>query len=276
MSITKPHPFIGVAGLGSREQHHTLLRHAESILTGTGRFIMTSVLACEQTQLHDEPNEFGEAWYPVGDAISRVADGRSEQVRVFVHMDRALLEAPEKLLRRTAHYIAGVQINLLPWDDTATLTALRRFRKMHPELLIILQAHREVLASFTPEQVADKLRHMPADYLLLDASQGNGTALNTEQLRSYITAIYHKQLPVRVVVAGGLEAATIPELLLPLLRDYPDLSCDAEGRLRQGHPGQTTLNMQAVIAYLEAWRAALHRSTPIYAGERKIGQEHQE
>lgn len=250
----RPQPFIGISGLAHADSQKLIADLADRHLSGTGRFVMLGVMANHTTQLRDQPSSQGPDWYPVGDAISSAATAdTSDRLRPFVHLDDQLLRhGTDVILRRTDHYIRGVQINTLPWmsvDYTAPIAALRSRR---PDITIVLQAHEGILAHHTPDQIAERIRSLPIDYLLLDTSRSRGIAFDPSYFSPYIDAMYQRQLPIGVVLAGGLEGGNVKELLEPLLSVYPDLSCDAAGRLRRGERGATQLHYPAVDHYFTA------------------------
>ena len=57
-----------------------------------------------------------------------------------------------------------------------------------------------------------------------------------------------------LVVAGGLHAGNIDELLSPLLPRWANVSIDAEGRLRDA---DDVLDLGAAVSYLRAGREIL-------------------
>lgn len=250
----RPQPFIGISGLAHAGDQAVIARLAERHLSHTGRFVMLGVMANDATQLQNQPSSQGPDWYPVGDAISSAAaPDASDRLQPFVHLDDQLLRhGADIILQRTGHYIRGVQINMLPWmtvDYTAPIAALRSRR---PDIAVVLQAHEGILTYYSPDQVAERIRDLPIDYLLLDTSRSRGIAFDPSHFSPYVDAIYQRQLPVGVVVAGGLEAGNVEQLLGPLFSIYPDLSCDAAGRLRRGERGSTQLHSPAVNDYFIA------------------------
>ena len=83
-------------------------------------------------------------------------------------------------------------------------------------------------------------------YILVDPSGGYGKLFATDQAREYLSALSDLALPIGLVLAGGLGDQTI-ELIRPLVKDFPDLSIDAEGRLRDH---QDNLSLPVVQDYL--------------------------
>jgi hypothetical protein len=81
--------------------------------------------------------------------------------------------------------------------------------------------------------------------------------MDKEYIRSYTDAIYQAQLDIGVVIAGGLSAENLEEVAAPLFKEFPGLSCDAEGRMRKGLKGETQLDLAKVEAYIKKWASIM-------------------
>ena len=147
----------------------------------------------------------------------------------------------------------GVQINAtrgVPWPDPA---ALVEYRERSQPQRIVLQAGREAMASVDGN--ADALARRCAEYVgivtdvLVDASEGLGRPLDAAASARYLAALADAAPDLGLVVAGGLCADNMAELLSPLLPEWGNVSIDAEGRLRDGND---VLDVGVAVAYLEA------------------------
>jgi len=83
------------------------------------------------------------------------------------------------------------------------------------------------------------------DHVLLDPSGGFGKSFDPEVERPYLEAL--ADLGIGLGVAGGLSPFTL-HILEPLVKDFPQLSIDAEGRLRN-HNDQ--LDLTVAGSYLQ-------------------------
>jgi hypothetical protein len=261
----RPEPYVGISGVALSEQHAALRDVALRERIGTiGYFMMIGVQATGKTQVLDIDDRRGQLWYPVGDTIADAAiRDSSEATRPFVHClftDDELAQGVASVMRRTQHYVRGIQFNGLAWTDRDYGDVFRTFSVTYPGQSIILQAHRRVLESSSPRELANRLSGVQADYILLDRSGGEGIRMEPETLREYVDAIYQRQLPVGVAVAGGLDADTVEALFGPLAEQYPRLSCDAEGRLRKGPEGATELDLSRAEGFVLAWERAVSGS----------------
>ncbi|MCE2499977.1 MAG: hypothetical protein J4G13_03840 [Dehalococcoidia bacterium] len=85
--------------------------------------------------------------------------------------------------------------------------------------------------------------------VLVDASEGLGIPLDAGRTVRYLEAIAATAPDLGLVVAGGLSAANVADLLSPLLPKWASVSIDAEGRLRDE---DDRLDLGAATDYLEA------------------------
>ena len=147
----------------------------------------------------------------------------------------------------------GVQINAtrgVPWPDPSALT---EYKQRSEPNRIVFQAGREAMASVNgdPTQLAQRC----AEYVgivtdvLVDASEGLGLPLDAARSADYLDALNATAPDLGLVIAGGLHAGNISELLSPFLPRWANVSIDAEGRLRDQND---VLNIGASTAYLQA------------------------
>ncbi len=131
----------------------------------------------------------------------------------------------------------AIQFDMI-WPDPAHLEYLvYRGTHVRKPLKIILQVGAKAMAEVgdDPERVCEKLswyHHSDCiDYVLLDKSMGGGIGMDATLLLTYIYEI-KKRLPnLRIVVAGGLGPTTM-QLAEPIIREFPDVSIDAQGQMR--------------------------------------------
>lgn len=83
------------------------------------------------------------------------------------------------------------------------------------------------------------------DAVLLDMSGGLGRPLDANMLRPYLEKLRETWPDLGLGVAGGLSAETL-HLVEPIIRDFPDVSIDAEGRLRDA---EDRLDMEKAKTY---------------------------
>jgi hypothetical protein len=144
-------------------------------------------------------------------------------------------------------YCHGFQLNMA-WPGTDIL--MQVLGHMPKSTIIVLQvgARAFEMIDHSPKKLADKIESEYGGlihYVLLDASGGLGKPLDAEFLRPYLRALAARRLPIGLAVAGGLSADTL-DLVLPLIDEFPTLSIDAEGKLRDENDD---LNVDVAILY---------------------------
>ncbi|HSX47676.1 MAG TPA: hypothetical protein VLF63_02790 [Patescibacteria group bacterium] len=263
MTVERPQPYIGISGVAHIDQHIALFDVAlRERIDNMGYFMMIGVQATGKTQIHDIENKRGQMWHPVGEEIADAAASEdSGLTKPFVHCffdgQSELVPGITNVMDRTRHYIRGLQINGLAWMEEDYNPIFSAYKDRYPDQSIILQAGSIILNNYSPKVVAEKLKDMPADYVLLDHSGGMGKELEVERIRGYVDEVYQQQIPIGVAVSGGLEAGNVEELFGPLAEMYPNLSCDAEGRLRKGSVGSTTLDLELAEDFIMAWKQSV-------------------
>jgi hypothetical protein len=256
--LDRPQPYIGVSGVAHCEQHIALFDVAlRERIDRIGYFMIIGVQATGKTQVREVESKRGRMWHPVGDEIAEAAASEdSGLTKPYVHCfftDDEMAIGVANVMRRTRHYVQGMQFNGLHWTEQDYRGLFTGFAETYPGKSIILQANSGVLNANTPSELARNLVGMPVDYVLLDPSGGYGQRMDADKIREYVNEIYQQQVPIGVAIAGGLDAQNIEELFGPMAADFPGLSCDAEGRLRKGPEGATELDLQKAEEFILAW-----------------------
>lgn len=222
-------PYIGITGFMTKEEVRTVLN---CVPTYSGRLLMVGVLASSKT-MKGIPNKWPNR-YPKRANLGGIFES-DLRVLNLVHFNTKepetlydqMLEV-ERLVGSSCH---GFQLNIA-WPSVEVLTriAIRRGKTK-----IVLQIGNRALemVSHDPRLLADKVTEYKqvVDYVLLDPSGGYGVSFDTEKARTYLDALSSKNLNLGLGVAGGLSPTTL-DSIAPLLVDFPSLSIDAEGRLR--------------------------------------------
>ena len=249
-------PYIGITGFTTREEVETVLA---AFPESPDRLLMCGVLlsnALMSGEASDAPNRC-----PTPDAIASIFSEDPRCLNLVHYRPRAGVNLTDALTRATetgGPNCHGIQINAtrgVPWPDPA---ALVEFRERCQPRRIVFQAGREAMASVDGDPV--RLAQRCAEYtgivtdVLVDASEGLGLPLDAARSAEYLSAIEETAPDISLVVAGGLHAGNIEELLAPLLPRWAGVSIDAEGRLRNA---DDRLDVGAAVAYLRAARRLL-------------------
>ncbi len=244
-------PYIGITGFCSRSEVDAIL---ESVPADANRLLMCGVLlsnALLSGDASDAPNRC-----PPPNAIASIFSDDHRCLNLVHYRPSPGADLADALARATevgGPHCHGVQINATrgaPWPDRSALARYRE--RCHPSR-IVFQAGREAMESTNHDPSA--LARRCAEYsglvtdVLVDASEGLGLPLDAARSADYLEAIRSAAPELGLVVAGGLHAGNIEQLLSPLLPEWSAVSIDAEGRLRDS---DDRLDVDAAAGYLGA------------------------
>ena len=146
--------------------------------------------------------------------------------------------------------IHALQLDMIWPDPGQVANGVHTSRK---QIEVILQIGKNALEKIgnNPEAVVEKL----GDYkgvihrVLLDKSMGKGIGMDADGLIPFAQVI-KKNFPVLGIgAAGGLGPKTI-QLVKPLVKAFPDLSIDAQGRLRPSGNALDPIDWNMAESYL--------------------------
>lgn len=219
--------YIGITGFMDRREVHEI---QDAIPPGSDRLLMVGVLVSSKT-LRGEGNKHPMR-YPLVERVREIFTNHP-QVLNLVHFNTKEPDLLEEHLRRVAMlsgpFFHGFQLNMA-WPAPRKL---ENYRKQFPKSKIVLQigGHAMQLVDHYSKKLQKAVNPYKGlvDYVLLDPSGGFGKQFDPRVERPYLEAL--ADLGIGLGVAGGLSPSTL-HFLEPLLKDFPQLSIDAEGRLR--------------------------------------------
>ncbi len=142
-----------------------------------------------------------------------------------------LLDDLELVVQYGGEHLHAIQLDVT-WPDPAEMD---KFRERHPELKIILQLGKFAFdeADNDPDEIVKQLEKYgdSIDYALLDLSMGKGKAMESVGLLPILRKIRQELPGLGLAVAGGLGPESL-DVLEPIAREFPDISIDAQGRLK--------------------------------------------
>jgi hypothetical protein len=146
--------------------------------------------------------------------------------------------------------IRAVQLDMT-WPDPGQVAhAVHTSRKT---LEVILQVGTTAFedAGNEPQEIANRLRDYETiiSHVLLDRSVGQGIPLEPDVLLPFIRVIRQEFPALGIVVAGGLGPGTLGALC-PILAEFPEISIDAQGRLRPSGNSLDRINWEFAKQYL--------------------------
>lgn len=233
-------PYVGVTGFKDVDEIHNIIWRLADSHQGRleARPLMVGVLVNNRTLGNDE-TEHRSARFPSMENVRSVFQQASDQGNLMTlrlahfntHFPESLGNQLISLAEQCFPYIEGVQLNCC-WPDPKQLEAVRpEFRR------IVLQIGSKALADckHDPKQIVERLRRYSGliTDVLIDPSGGTGQFADFQIMRPVLHAIKNWNYGIGLGVAGGLCADNVNCLQLRLLfQEFPNLSIDAEGRLR--------------------------------------------
>jgi hypothetical protein len=152
-------------------------------------------------------------------------------------------------------YLHALQLDMVWPDPGGVAEAVHRSRKM---LQVILQINSVAIAECdnSPQQVVQALDNYDGviHRVLIDRSMGRGLGMDAIGLLPYIHAIRECFPNLGITVAGGLGPDTM-HLVEPLVKEFPDISIDAQGKLRPSGNALDPIDWDMAEKYLVS---ALH------------------
>jgi hypothetical protein len=139
----------------------------------------------------------------------------------------------------------GFQLNIVfPCHET-----IRTYRQNNPDKIIILQISPHMMGGKDLNQIIHALYLYRGiiDGIIFDHSRGKGEELDSKYTISCLSRIRRAFPDLGLVVGGGLCDNTM-HLVEPIVKEFPDISIDAEGKLGSDN-GTSFLNRGMMFAY---------------------------
>ena len=239
-------PYIGITGFSKPEEVFSAL---EVFPKGISRKLMVGVLASYRSLRGIPMKPRWAKRMPDPTTISRLFLN-DERVVNLIHLsteEETVLEDMLKIHSLAGQNFHGFQLNIA-WPQINQLISYRA--AVGRGYRIVLQIGQKAMEAVggTIQDTANKLSHYVGviDDILFDPSGGQGKPFDTRQAYEFLSAISDKGWNIGLGVAGGLGPDSL-NLVEPLIAKFPNLSIDAEGRLRNN---QNDLDLKAMSDYL--------------------------
>lgn len=147
-------------------------------------------------------------------------------------------------------HISALQLDMI-WPDPKMIE--KALGESGTNIEVILQIGRNALEMIgnSPFKVVEKLKTYNGiiQRVLVDKSMGGGVPMIPKELRPFVEAIKENFTHIDIGVAGGLGPNTI-HLVGPLIKEFPDLSIDAQGKLRPSGNAKYPIDWQMAETYI--------------------------
>jgi hypothetical protein len=242
-------PYIGITDFRTQEQVKDML----SILRESYLPFWTPRLGVGVMMSHKTLNGLPTKWtdaFPKNEEIAGIWVDDKDVYNVLHFADYDGNPLVTNLL--TAMDLAGdvdaIQLDMV-WPNPHDVS---EFRDKFCDVEIILQLNQQAIArAGSEDRIIDMLcaYQNSIDVVLLDLSGGTGRPLNSTELGTLDHLIYEHMPRVQLAVAGGLGPDTL-ELADPFFQDNPQLSIDAQSKLRASGSALDPINWDRAERYL--------------------------
>ena len=216
----------------------------------SGHLLHVGVMMSRKT-LNNIPSKWSKI-FPKNRDIANIFTKDENTLNVLHYADYDGVDVAKNLAKATElgySEMDALQLDMI-WPDPAVI---KNYRSDYPDKKIILQVNSKSLGivDYNPDTLLERLNlyGKSVDYVLLDMSMGRGIGLNTDQLLPYLKKIDHPDR--HLAVAGGLCADTL-HLIEPLVEQFPDLSIDAQSKLRPSGSAMDRIDWGMARNYLES------------------------
>jgi hypothetical protein len=258
--------YIGVTGIMTPEESQTLAAFAAT----SPRRVMLGVLSSAKT-LRGEPNKWPLRFPPktLWNSLAIPAPNVCYALHVAIGSDEPHLVVRQAITGAEGY--TAIQLNGA-WPAEGVLSSINDEAQDYEIILQInpgsINACRGDTDYETGVNIGRKLiayldeddgLTAPFDHVLLDASGGLGKGLDPVATLHMLNGIYTTFSPrdaISVGIAGGFCAETLPAVA-DILKAYPAVSIDAEGRLRDDAPGGGHMVFSKVESYLNVAKGLL-------------------
>lgn len=246
-------PYIGITDFTSFEQVMRMLEVFGSHKPpGSQRVLHVGVMMSFKT-LNGIETKWSKA-FPPKETIVDIFRPTDEEVYYCLHYADYDHSTKFTDLARGLEY-AGTLVNALqldmPWPDPGVVASgVHTSRK---QIEVILQVGKIAIeeAGNDPAEVVRRLEGYEGviHRVLLDKSMGRGLGMDAVGLIPFARAISERFPKIGLVAAGGLGPDSI-NLVEPLAKEFPDLSIDAQGKLRPSGDALDPIDWDMAGAYI--------------------------
>ena len=248
-------PYVGITGFDHQSQPQQILLEIPAM---SDRYFMAGVLASDKS-LQGLPTKHPHRYPRVADIGNIFIDSTALNL-IHYHTDTpvaaSLLSQMLRIRRYGLSHCHGLQLNVT-WPARA---ALHAYKHRFPDDVLVLQCGKEALAEvglysgkirkpLALVALTDRIASYgdSVDYVLLDTSGGENQLVDVPLMRACLTALYERNVYPLLGFAGGLTIETLRYIALTgLFSEFPDVSIDAEGGLRDEHD---CFDMTKAISY---------------------------
>ncbi|HZS42785.1 MAG TPA: hypothetical protein VFA52_01060 [Candidatus Paceibacterota bacterium] len=247
-------PYVGITGFVSLEQVKTLSAVWKSVRPKESTRKLHVGVMTSYKHHHHIPHAYEKA-FPLENRIAEIFDC-AETYNCLHYVDYVgrpkLWETLTEIISLGGIGLHAIQLDMTWPDPTEIAKGVQASRKKVEVILQIgLKAFEAVYSD--PLRLVRKLEEYEdiVQRVSLDQSMGKGRPLAPKELSRFIRAIKIAFPKMAITVAGGLGPKTV-HLLGSLVKESPDLSWDAEGKLRTSGSNRDPMEVPRAVEYLRS------------------------
>lgn len=240
--------YAGVCDVISPEEARAMADELRRTRKYSKRKVMIGTMAGHFTLRPEKEDPGGQRGvFPTREEISRPFTDDPDVLNTIHFADlyrpreaQTILEDLELVVQYGGEHLHAIQLDVT-WPNPEEIIT---FKDRHPDLAIVLQLGKFSFQEVNddPEQMVERLRAYgdAVDYALLDMSMGKGQGLDPQGLLPFLRLIRRELPGLGLAVAGGLGPDSM-DALEPIAKEFPDISIDAQGRLKPANAKRDAL-----------------------------------
>lgn len=243
-------PYIGITGFASRDQIQRMVAFLnDHQLSDSSRKLHAGVMMSYRT-LCGLPTKWSNI-FPLKESIRAIFgdDGAYNCLHYADYENKTQSRDLYRALFFGGKHLHALQLDMV-WPDLEIITGL--IDPSRP-IEIILQVGKDALDKL--QRNVARVVDMIGNYdgiihrVLLDESMGHGRIMDAKALLNFARPIREAFPKLGLVVAGGLGPETM-HLVKPLVKEFPDISFDAQSQLRTKGDSMDPINWKRAEDYI--------------------------
>jgi hypothetical protein len=244
-------PYIGITDFMTYAQVERMLAvFKANVRQGQRRRLHVGVMMSRKT-LHGLETKWSKA-FPPKEAIAGIFDS-DETMNCLHYADYDAIDVSQSIIKAISFGGDGInalQLDMIWPNPEHVANAVQASGK---KLEVILQIGKDAIeqADNDPKKIVSKIREYigVAHHVLLDKSMGNGLGMDAAGLIPFAQAIRDAFPGLGIAAAGGLGPESIGLVEL-LVKEFSDISIDAQGRLRPSGSALEPIDWDMAEIYL--------------------------
>lgn len=245
------YPYIGITDFTDFGQVESMLRiFTVNQPQGFRRKLHVGVMMSYKT-LHGLQSRWQDVFPPKEKIADIFSSGQTYNCLHYAdHLSKGDFRAISEAIAYGGIGIDALQLDMT-WPDPGQIANGAHVSRKQIEVILQIGKNAFEDADNNPQAVVERI----GDYegvihrVLLDKSMGRGVGMDADGLIPFATAIRRSFSNLGIGVAGGLGPDTI-NLVKPLIREFPNLSIDAQGRLRPSGSALDPIDWNMAGTYL--------------------------